>query len=450
MTIDAPSAFLALPFAALLGAIAVLPLVPAAAHAWERNRSKLLASLVLGAVVLLHYAWRGWGYHGAEAGGRSVLAVLEHAVLRDYVPFLVLLFSLYSIAGGLWIEGDLRARPAVNVAFLAVGAVAASLVGTTGASMILIRPLLQTNSGRTHVRHTVIFFIFVVSNVGGCLLPIGDPPLFLGYLQGVPFFWTLRLFGPWLFTVSLLLAIYYAWDVVAYRREPAEAIAAEAAKYVPPRLGGKRNLAWIALAVLTVALVVPGRALPGTSVAAPPFLREAILLALAGLSALTTPPGLRILTGFTLAPMAEVACLFLGIFVTMQPTLEILRARGRDLGIESPRAFFWMTGGLSGLLDNAPTYVALLEVARSLPARAGVEVVGLIGDGTVDSGRLAAISLGSVFLGAMTYIGNGPNLMVKSIAESRGVAMPSFFGYAGYSLVVLLPVLALAASLFVG
>ncbi len=441
---------MAAPFVLLLGAIAALPLIPATCHWWEKNRSKLLVSLILGVVVTLHYAARGWGYHGSADGGPAVAAMLEHSILQDYLPFLVLLFSLYVIAGGLWIEGDIRALPIVNTGFLALGAVAASFVGTTGASMILIRPLLKTNSERTKVRHTVVFFIFLVSNVGGCLLPIGDPPLFMGYLQGVPFLWTLRLALPWFFTVSTLLAIYYIWDRVAYRREPTQAIALDNATNIPPRLGGKRNLLWLLGVVLTVALVIPGQPILGTGLIPRSYVREAVLLGLTGLSLLTTPRGLRLLTGFTYGPIIEVACLFLGIFVTMQPAIEILQARGRQLGLDSPASFYWITGGLSGLLDNAPTYIVLLEIAKTLPIRAGAEVVQLIGHGTIDGGRLTAISLGAVFLGAMTYIGNGPNLMVKSIAESRGVAMPSFFGYIGYSLAVLLPVFVVVALLFVG
>ncbi len=446
---SAPSPLMSLPFAVLLAAIALLPIIPATAHWWEKNRSKLLVSLVLGAIVLLHYGFRGWGYHESSAGFASVIAVLEHAILQDYLPFLVLLFSLYVIAGGMWVEGDIRATPSINTAFLAFGAIIASFVGTTGASMILIRPLLQTNSERAKVQHTVIFFIFLVSNVGGCLLPIGDPPLFMGYLRGVPFFWTLRLALPWAFTVSVLLAIYYIWDRIAYRHESRVAIALDDATYMPPRLGGKRNLIWLLGVVLTVALVIPGQPIPGTGIIPRDFIREAILLVLAGLSLATTPRGLRLLTGFSYGPIIEVACLFLGIFLTMQPAIEILQARGTELGIESPTAFFWAVGGLSSLLDNAPTYIVFLEIARTMPARVGTAVVSLLGGGVVDSGRLAAISLGAVFLGAMTYLGNGPNLMVKSIAESRGVKMPSFFGYVGYSVGVLLPVFIVMAWLFV-
>ena len=444
-----PSPFVAAPFVILLAMIAVLPLIPATHHWWEQNRSKLMASLVLGAIVLGHYAFRGWGYHHSAAGWPAVVAVIRHSILQDYVPFVTLLFSLYVIAGGIWIEGDIRALPRINTSFLAFGALIASLVGTTGASMILIRPLLQTNQGRTRVRHTVVFFIFLVSNIGGCLLPIGDPPLFMGYLQGVPFLWTLRLWGPWLFTTLVVLAIYYVWDTIAYRREPAEAITMDNASYDPPRLGGKRNLVWLGGVVLTVALVVPGQRIAGTEVVTLSHVREVILLALAGLSILTTPRGLRILTGFTYGPVIEVACLFLGIFLTMPPAIEILQARGNGLSLDQPSSLFWAVGGLSSVLDNAPTYLVFLEIAKTMPARAGMALVTLGGGGAVDNGRLVAISLGAVFLGAMTYIGNGPNLMVKAIAESRGVKMPSFLGYLGYSVAVLLPVFVLVALLFV-
>ncbi len=446
---SAPNSLLAIPFVLLLGAIAALPLIEVTSHWWEKNRSKLLVSLVLGGIVLAHYGLRGWGYHDAQPGVETVVAVLEHAILQDYLPFLVLLFSLYVIAGGMWIEGDIRALPSVNTAFLALGALVASFVGTTGASMILVRPLLQTNSERKNVRHTMVFFIFLVSNIGGCLLPLGDPPLFMGYLQGVPFLWTLRLVLPWLFTVSVILGIYYVWDKLAYRHEAPESIAFDDATYVAPRLGGKRNLFWLLGVVLTVALVVPGQPIPGTGIVPRDYIREAILLSLAGLSLATTPRGLRLLTGFSYGPIIEVACLFLGIFLTMQPAIEILQAHGAELGLESPASFFWASGSLSSVLDNAPTYLVFLEIAKTMPIQAGNTAVPLIADGAVDSARLAAMSLGAVFLGAMTYVGNGPNLMVKSIAESRGVKMPSFFGYVAYSVGVLLPVFILMSWLFI-
>jgi Na+/H+ antiporter NhaD/arsenite permease-like protein len=435
------------PFGLLLLAIAVLPLVPAAHHWWEKNAFKLLVGLGLGGAVLAHYATRGYGYHGHAPGRASVGAVLEHALLGDYVPFMALLASLYVIAGGLQLRGDLRAVPWVNTAFLALGAGVASVVGTTGASMVLIRPLLQTNRERRHVRHTVVFFIFLVSNIGGCLLPTGDPPLFLGYLAGVPFHWTLGLFAPWLFCVSALLAVYFAWDTLAYRRERPADIASDVGHVSPLRLHGTINLVWLIGVVLAVALVHPGRPLPGTNIVPVEFAREAVLLGLLGLSWLTTPRGLRAETDYSNAAIIEVACLFLGIFLTMQVPIEILQARGQALGLTTPAHFFWATGTLSSVLDNAPTYVVFLEAAKSQSDSSGPAVVRLA-HGMVRADLLAAVSLGAVLMGANTYIGNAPNLMVKLIAEQRRVAMPSFFGYMLYSGAVLVPLFVLVSLFF--
>ena len=435
------------PFVVLLLAIAVLPVVPVVHHWWEWNSIKLLLGLVLSAVVLAHYGCRGYGMHGEAPGGATVLAVLEHAILRDFVPFLVLLYSLYVIAGGLQVKGDLLATPAVNTAILGVGALLASLIGTTGASMVLIRPLLQTNREREHVRHTVVFFIFLVSNIGGCLLPIGDPPLFMGYLGGVPFGWTLTLVMPWLFCVGVLLAVYYAWDVVAHRRETPGHIRDDVRHFSPLRLHGTINLLWLIGVVLAVALIVPGRPLPGTDVVVVDFVREGVLLGLLGLSLATTPRGLRKDTEFSHAAILEVGCLFFGIFLTVQVPIEILKARGAALGLTTPSHFFWATGILSSFLDNTPTYLVFFETAKSLTLPGHADVVGLV-EGAIRRDLLVAISLGAVFMGANTYIGNAPNLMVKLIAEQRRVKMPSFFGYMLYSIVVLVPLFILTSLLF--
>lgn len=442
-----PNVLWSIPFALLLLAIALLPLVPVAHHWWERNSFKLAVGLTLGAVVLGYYAFRGFGSHGHGPGWPTVLAVLEHALLRDYAPFIVLLFSLFVISGGLQLKGDLRALPSVNTGMLGVGAFLASLIGTTGASMLLIRPLLQTNRDREHVRHTVVFFIFLVSNIGGCLLPLGDPPLFLGYLNGVPFTWTLTLIVPWLFCVAALLAVYFVWDTLAYRRETKEHIADDIRHSSPPRLHGGINILWLLGVVLAVSLIVPGRPLPGTDIVVRDFVREGILLLTAGLSLATTPRGLRKETEFSYAAIAEVACLFLGIFLTMQVPIEILQARGPELGLNTPAHFFWAAGSLSSFLDNAPTYLVFFETAKSLPTSEGIPLVGLI-DGAIRRDLLIAISLGAVFMGANTYIGNAPNLMVKLIAEQRRVKMPSFFGYMLYSGAVLIPLFAVVSFLF--
>lgn len=442
-----PHGLWSLPFGALLLAIAVLPMVPVARHWWERNGCKLALSLALGGVVLAHYATRGYGCHGAAPGVATVRLVLEHALVRDYVPFMVLLGSLYVISGGVQLRGELRALPSVNTGLLAVGALAASLVGTTGASMVLIRPLLQINRDREHVRHTVVFFIFLVSNIGGCLLPTGDPPLFLGYLHGVPFFWTLRLAAPWFFSVAVLLAVYYVWDTLAIRRETRDPTAADV-RHVPRlQVHGSINLLWLLGVVLAAALIVPGRPLPGTGLVVAVHAREALIIALVGLSLATTPRGLRKETEYSNAAVLEVACLFVGIFLTVQAPIEILQARGSALGLTTPLQFFWATGALSGFLDNAPTYLVFFETAKTLPVPRGAALLTLL-DGSVRHDLLASISLGAVFMGANTYIGNAPNLMVKLIAEQRRVSMPGFFGYMLYSGAVLFPLFCLVSILF--
>jgi Na+/H+ antiporter NhaD/arsenite permease-like protein len=452
--VPAPPIFWCLPFALLLLAIATFPLSRRLAHWWEHNQNKLLVGLALGVVVLFHYATRGYGAHDASFPGHvsppgwpTLVSVLRHAVLAEYLPFIVLLFSLYVISGGLKLKGDLRATPLNNTIFLAVGSGLASFIGTTGASMLLIRPLLQTNRERRFVVHTVIFFIFLVSNIGGSLLPIGDPPLFLGYLRGVPFLWTLNLFTIWAILVGCLLGLYFLWDSRAYRREAPEAKSLDIQMREPLRLAGSINLIWLLGVVLSVALIVPGRRLPGTPFVVGEYVREAAMLGLAALSLVTTPQGLRKDVEFNYQAILEVAALFLGIFITMQVPIEILQAHGKELGLSDPAHFFWASGLLSSVLDNAPTYVVFFEAARSLPQPAGAELVALISGEPIRNDLLRAISLGAVFMGANTYIGNGPNFMVKSIAESRGVAMPGFFGYMRYSLTILIPLFVLVTWL---
>ncbi|HEX8200194.1 MAG TPA: sodium:proton antiporter, partial [Isosphaeraceae bacterium] len=282
-----------------------------------------------------------------------------------------------------------------------------------------------------------VFFIFLVSNIGGCLLPIGDPPLFLGYLRGVPFLWTLGLLRPWLVCVGILLAVYYAWDRLAYRREVPTDLARDEAELTPLRLRGGINLLWLLGVVLAAALI------PRTD------LRTAAMLGLAALSLATTPRGLRDEVRFTYAAIAEVATLFLGIFLTMQVPIEILQARGRELGLDGPAHFFWASGGLSSFLDNAPTYLVFFEAAKALTAPGpAAPVLTLMTGDPIRHDLLTAVSLGSVFMGANTYIGNGPNFMVKAIAEEHGVRMPSFIGYMLYSGAVLIPLFGLVTVLF--
>ena len=439
------------PFALLLLLIAVLPLIHRTAHWWEHNRNKLLVALLLGAATLAYYALTAPGHDG----GSNVLHVLDHALLDEYVPFIVLLLALYTIAGGIHLAGDIRATPAVNTLFLGAGAVFASFIGTTGASMLLIRPILRTNSERKHKVHTVVFFIFLVSNIGGSLTPLGDPPLFLGYLRGVPFWWTLELLWPWAFTTGALLAIYYVWDRIAWRREDPKALALDATRIQPLRLEGAINFLWLFLVIACVAMVDSSRPIRFTSWKPPPHAREALLLLLIAISWWLTPGNrlTRAKNRFAFGPMAEVACLFLGIFICMQPPVEYLRIRGAELGLDSAPEFFWATGTLSSFLDNAPTYVVFLESASALTSKlAGAGALATpaipLTEGAVDPGLLLAVSMGAVFMGANTYIGNGPNFMVKTVAESAGVRMPSFFGYMAYSMAILVPLFAAVTWLF--
>jgi Na+/H+ antiporter NhaD/arsenite permease-like protein len=396
---------------AMLLAIAVCPL--RAPHWWEPNRNKAVVAAALGLPVLAAYGVR----HPAT---------LLHTGL-DYVSFIVLLAGLFVVTGGILLRGDLVATPAANTGFLALGGVLASLVGTTGASMLLVRPLLQTNSERTHVKHTVVFFIFIVSNVGGMLTPLGDPPLFLGYLAGVPFTWTLQLWPHWALMLAVLLAGYFAYDSVQFAREPLAALRRDRSRVTPLRVNGGLNGLWLGGVILAVAFLHA------------PW-RELAIVAVAALSLWLTPWRIRRDNGFSAGPMVEVAVLFAGIFATMIPALDLLRLRGDELGVRTPWQFFWATGALSSFLDNAPTYLTFLALGQGL--RLPAEVVGVPGS------ILAAISVGAVAMGANTYIGNAPNFMVKAIAEEAGVKMPSFFGYMMYSSTILLPLFVVVTLMF--
>jgi Na+/H+ antiporter NhaD/arsenite permease-like protein len=425
------------PFVVLLACIAVLPILPLTHHWWESNRNRLVVSLACAFLTLLYYA--------LTKGSDTLLPLLNHAVPAEYVPFIVLLFSLYVISGGISLKGDLVAHPLTNTGFLAFGALIASIVGTTGASMLLIRPLLQTNARRRRVVHTVVFFIFLVSNIGGCLLPIGDPPLFLGYLRGVAFFWTLNLWVEWAFCCLLLLAVYYAVDTYNYKQESARDLRDDEVEKQPLRLRGWINILWLGGIVACVATISHERELFDTGWTPFPFLREILMLLIVVLSLLTTPRGVREENDFNYAAILEVAALFIGIFIAMQAPIEVLRVYGPELGLVAPWHFFWATGSLSSFLDNAPTYVVFFETAHSLPIPAGVDASATV----VAPGLLVGISLGAVFMGAMTYIGNGPNFMVKAIAEQSGIEMPSFFGYVfKYSIPILIPAFVIVTLVF--
>ena len=398
-----------LPFELLLGCIAVLPLL--AAHFWEQNRNKAMVAGLLSLPVALFLA-------------NSFPSGLVHSAL-EYASFLALLGSLYVIAGGIHVTGDLAATPRVNTAILALGAVLANLVGTTGASMLLIRVLLRTNSERKRTSHVPFFFILIVSNCGGLLTPLGDPPLFLGYLRGVPFTWTLGLFPYWLLANAYLLALFFVVDRRAYHQERGRDIAADITHIEPVRVQGVLNLALLAGVLAAIFAPTP--------------VRELAMVALALLSVFALDPQARQLNKFSYGPIVEVAVLFAGIFITMVPALALLEARGAELGLSAPWHFFLVTGALSSVLDNAPTYLTFLSAAQGL--HLADEIVG------VPVLHLAAISVGAVFMGANTYIGNGPNFMVKAIAEEAGVKMPSFGGYAVRATLTLLPVYILVVML---
>lgn len=420
----------AAPFAGLLLSIAVMPL--AAPAVWHHHFGKIAAAWTL--ALLLPFALS----FGAGATG----GVLLHTLVEEYLPFTILLGALYTAAGGIYIRGNLHGSPALNAGLMLIGAVLASVMGTTGASMLLIRPLIRANDNRRHNAHVVVFFIFIVSNVGGSLTPLGDPPLFLGFLQGVSFFWTAgHLWPETLFLITSLLAVFWIIDTWLYRKEGVTPVDPTPDA---PRIGleGAVNLLPLAAAVGLVLMSgtwKPGVVfdLWGTLLPLQALVRDLGLLAVAAVSLLITPAGVREKNQFSWAPMQEVAKLFIAIFLTMVPVIAMLKAGPAGVFaplaalLDSPAAYFWLTGGLSSVLDNAPTYLAFFNLA-------GGNAQALMGEG---AHLLAAISGGAVFMGAMTYIGNAPNFMVKAIAEERGVKMPSFGGYLLWSGAVLLPLL---------
>jgi Na+/H+ antiporter NhaD/arsenite permease-like protein len=430
----------ALPFAGILLTIAAGPLL--FAKLWHHHYGKF--AFAWSVVTLLPIA--------IVYGGGTALAAFVHAALAEYMSFIVLLFALYVVAGGILVTGNLRGTTTTNVVLLAFGTFIASIVGTTGAAMILIRPVLRANEHRRSNAHVIVFFIFLVCNIGGALSPLGDPPLFIGFLRGVDFFWTTKQL--WLDTLMVsvaVLAIFAALDLWFARREPPDAPLAQP---MDLQVHGLVNLALIALIILAIlgsALWKPGIAFDvlGTEVELRSLVRDAILLLIAGFSLWLTPDEHREANGFTFGPIREVAILFAGIFICIIPVLAMLEA-GRNGtfapliaaistadGAPRDAMYFWLTGILSAFLDNAPTYLVFFKLAGGDAAQLMTRLAS----------TLAAISMGAVFMGALTYIGNAPNFMVYAIASERGVAMPSFFGFMLWSVIVLMPVFALLAWL---
>lgn len=431
--------YILVPFVLMLLVIAIAPLV--AEKLWESNRNKLIVSLLLGSVVA---AWMILN-NNAE---NHFTHHLVHQMVFDYLPFIILLLALFVVTGGINVSGDIQATPRTNTLILGIGAVLASFMGTTGASMLLVRPLIATNSQRKYTTHTILFFIAVVANCGGLLTPLGDPPLFLLYLRGADFTWFFSMFPIWATTIAMLLIIYYFLDSYHYRKNEAlEHLMHDAREQSPIKITGNINFLWL-LAVIASVMFINSGYIPAMGDEHAPFyiklLREIVLLIIILLSLLTTKKSVRQANHYSWAPIVEVAVLFVGIFATMTPALLYLNANAANLGLTQPWQFYYSAGMLSSFLDNAPTAVAFHSVAMGLPLAEGASAMAGISEVL-----LRTIATASVFFGAMTYIGNGPNFMVKAIAEENGMRMPSFFGYmAKFSLVVLLPIYIIVQLIF--
>ncbi len=432
------------PFVSYLLLIATLPLF--FGRLWESNRNKLILALLAGAPVVAYLV-------GVRAGGPGMLAETG----LDYLSFMVLLGALFAISGGICLRGSLAGTPLVNTALMAVGSLLGSVIGTTGASALLIRPLLRANEHRRRAAHLVVFFIFIVANGAGLLTPLGDPPLFLGFLRGVPFTWTFRLLPIWALENGVLLVLFAVFDVVssrldARRRRTAGTPLRPMPPHEPLRLEGRINLLWL-LGIVAVVFVMGtygGRLFPD------PHLRSIVqllgMLAFAALSWRTTPHTVREGNRFSWGPMIEVAAVFVGVFLTMIPALSFLEERGASLGVTQPSQFFWASGALSAVLDNAPTYLTFASLAVGV-ADGGAGILSasrldLLAMHPTGQHLLTAVSAGAVMMGAVTYIGNGPNFMVKAIAEQHHVRTPSFFGYIVWSVLILLPLFGVISHLF--
>lgn len=421
-----------IPFAVQLLCIAVLPLTKMEEW-WEHNLHKLFVSLLLGVPVGAWLVMHGMSHE------------LEHQMIYDYIPFILLLMALFVTTGGICIKGDLKATPRTNTIILAVGYLLASFMGTTGAAMLLIRLLIQTNSQRKHKTHTILYFIAAVANCGGILTPLGDPPLFLLFQKGVHFEWFFNLIPEWATVGVLLLTTYYFLDTYKYKKESKEDLASDHAEQVKVTATGLINIFWL-LCVIASTMFINAKYIPAMGEHDAPFylklLREWVFIAIIIASMLTTKKKVRTDNSFSWTPILEVACVFCGIFATMTPALEYLKQN--PLPVTEPWQFMYCTGALSAFLDNAPTAMVFHATATTLadPTSAGL-IAG------ISETLLKAISMGAVFFGALTYIGNGPNFMVKSIAEQSGIKMPSFFGYMiKFSLIVCLPIYILVQLIF--
>ena len=426
-------AWMLIPFVVMLLCIAVLPLVPKVGEWWEENLHKLYVSLILGVPVAIWLCVHGMSHD------------IIHQMVYDYVPFILLLMALFVTTGGICIRGDLKATPTTNTIIMAIGWVLASFMGTTGAAMLLIRLLLSTISQRKYKVHTVLFFIAIVANCGGLLSPLGDPPLFLLFQKGADFMWWMQNMLPeWAVTGALLLVIYYCIDFYYYKKEPIENIRADISEARQLRMTGLINIIWL-LCVIASTMFINPKYIPAMGAHDAPWylklLREWAFIVIIAASWFTTKKSVRVNNNYSWTPILEVACVFLGIFATMTPALMFLSAHAESIRafLSEPWQYVYVTGSLSAFLDNAPTAMVFNSMAPS------GEIAGLAADPF-----LKAISMGAVFFGALTYIGNGPNFMVKAIAEQEKIEMPSFFGYMiKFSLIVLLPVYIIVQLIFI-
>jgi Na+/H+ antiporter NhaD/arsenite permease-like protein len=431
----------AIPFAGILLSIAVMPLV--APHAWEHHQGKIAAGWALLVLVPLALLY----------GAGTALEALLHALFLEYIPFILLLFALFTVAGGIVVRGNIHGAPATNTVLMLVGMGLASVIGTTGASMVMIRPMLRANDDRPHNIHVFVFFIFLVSNIGGSLTPLGDPPLFLGFLRGVDFFWTTKTLWPHTLMVGgIVLLVFFLLDSWIYRKEGRTRPDPTPDSRV--RIVGGINYLLIGVIIsailLSASLQLGTVRVLGIELEVENLMRDATMVAAALVSLKLTPRGWREENGFRWGPIEEVAKLFAGIFITIIPVLAMLKAGSAGVfaplvalvsnpdGSANNAAYFWLTGALSSFLDNAPTYLVFFELAGGDPKTLM----------TAGAGTLAAISAGAVFMGANTYIGNAPNFMVYALAKDAGIRMPSFFGYMLWSAAVLLPVFVLATLIF--
>ena len=410
-----------LPFILMLGSIAVFPIFWN--HFWEKNKNKLMIATILSIPTIIFLLLAN---HDEK---------LYETMVFDYIPFIILLGALYTITGGIFLSGDIEATPTMNTLFLGIGAVLASFMGTTGAAMLLIRPVIQTNKQRQYKVHTILFFIGIIANTGGLLTPLGDPPLFMMYLRGAPFFWFFAFFYEWLLTNGLLLLIYFLVDSYFHKKESAQALLKDKTQIRPIKIEGKLNFIWLAGVVLAVAFLNTQYLEFIHTNEYFMFIREAVIFLMAYLSKIFTTHITRVSNSFTWEPIKEVAYLFLGIFITMVPCLLYLEYNAKTLGVVTASQFYYFTGVLSSFLDNTPTAVTFHSLALGLGETSGLLVAG------IPEELLKAICTAAVFFGSMTYIGNGPNFMVKAVAEENNINMPHFFSYMyKFSLIVLLPI----------